>query len=217
MAKQWPWRFNLLDISTCSTLAAILAGLLLTRAQFARTVRLAIGWRRDEEEESTHVKNPAWTVRMHNHGPGWCQVTKISYSYALTGHQPSGWKAWDMVLDELDRVDIKLKRDYYLVNIGVGLTIPATNQVSQNIETAAFTESCLRRLSSLDIRLEVESAVGDIYQRTVRCLHTAHKIIDFKKSSAIKNNRLRKHSLFTETCRVSWTCQSASWPCRQLV
>ena len=40
--------------------------------------------KKKKKKKKVHIKDPARTVRMHNLGPGWCQVTKISYSYALT-------------------------------------------------------------------------------------------------------------------------------------
>lgn len=44
VAARWPWRFNLLDVPTSATLVGIVAGLLLTRAQFSKSVSPAIGW-----------------------------------------------------------------------------------------------------------------------------------------------------------------------------
>lgn len=190
--KQWPWRFNLLDISTCATLAGIVAGLLLTRAQFARSIRPAIGWRAWEVKKSNYLVDSAWTVYLYNHGPGNCQVNKARYSYALTDRPPSGWKTWDMTVEELADMGMMRNRDYYLEDIGVGFSIPVAAVLLEDSELAAFTSACLAKLSSLDVMLEIEDALGDIYARTIECLRDAHKATEFKNVNIARASRFRK-------------------------
>jgi hypothetical protein len=190
--RQWPWRLNLLDVPTSATLVGIIAGLLLARAQFSKSMSPAIGWWGYEVKKSTHIPDAAWSVYLHNYGPGNCRVTKVQYSYSLTDHPDSGWKTWDEVLEELASVGIRRSRDYHLRGIGVGAIFPVDSSSRDETELAAFTKDCLTKLSTMDVALEVEDALGDIYGRTIRCLHTAHKITGFRYVNAMKKTHLRR-------------------------
>lgn len=193
IAKEWPWRFNLLDIPTSAALAGITAGLLLTRAQFAMSLRPDIGWS-GHDEKSRYLTNAAWTVHLQNHGPGRCRIKKIEYSYALIGKLSSNWKTWDMLVDELAELGILVGRDYHLENNSVGRTIPVTSERTLETELAAFTRECLTRLSSLDMAVEVEDIIGDAYTRTIEILRAAHRTIELKTADVTKTNRFRRKS-----------------------
>jgi hypothetical protein len=189
--KRWPWRFTLLDISTCAALAGIVAGLLLTRAQFSMSVRPAVGWS-GHEAKSNLLADAAWTVHLTNHGPGRCRISKVEYSYTLTDKLPSDWKTWDMIIGELTEAGILINRDYHLEDNGVGFTIPVTSGRAQETELAAFTRRCLTRLSALDIALEVDDVIGDTYARTINVLHGAQRAIEFKGAHSAKTNLFRR-------------------------
>jgi hypothetical protein len=175
-ASQWPWRFNLLDIPTCATLIGLIAGLLLARAQFSKSMTPAVGWRGGTVKKSDRIPRAAWTVLLYNYGPGNCRVAKIQYSYTLNGQAPSSWETWDVTVEKLAEKKIIRNRDYYLRNIGIGFTIPVDSADQRDSELAAFTMESL----------------GDIYGRTIECLHTAHKQVNFRNENDLKTNRFRR-------------------------
>ena len=57
---------------------------------------------------------------------------------------------------------------------------------TEEAELAAFTKTCLTKLSSLKVALEVEDAIGDTYARTMDCLRGAHRFIEFKEGVSLK-------------------------------
>jgi hypothetical protein len=190
--KQWPWRFNLLDVSTCATLVGIIAGLLLTRAQFSKTMRPAVGWWGLERKKSSHIEDSVWTVFLYNYGPGNCRIKKIEYSYTLVGQSSSGWKPWETVVDDLAAIGIYRSRDYHLVSYSAGFTIPADSARREEEELAAFSKECINKLSSMDISLEVEDALGDTYERIIQCLHNAHKITELRHQNSSGAGRFHR-------------------------
>ena len=192
IASQWPWRFNLLDIATCTTLVGVITGLLLTRAQFSKSMTPAIGWRGSMANKSVRIPRAAWTVFLYNYGPGNCRVAKIQYSYTLTGQTSSDWKSWDALVGELAKEKMKRNRDYYLRNIGIGFTIPVGSTSEHDSEIAAFTTESLTRIASLNIAFEVEDALGDVYGRTIECLYTAHENIKFRFENDLKSKLFRQ-------------------------
>ena len=120
---------------------------------------------------------------LHNYGPGNCRVKKVEYSYALANQDTSKWKSWDEVIDELTDAGIARSRDYHLRNIGADATIPADTTTQPDSELAAFTADCLTKLSSMNVAIEVEDALGDTYGRIIECLRTAHKITEFRQAA----------------------------------
>jgi hypothetical protein len=192
VVRQWPWRFGLLDITSCATLIGLIAGLLLTRAQFSKSMTPAVGWRGSMANKSARIPRAAWTVFLYNYGTGNCRVIKIQYSYTLSGRAPSSWETWDVIVKKLAEEKMIRNRDYYLRNIGIGFTIPIDSTDRRDSELAAFTIESLARLSSLDVALEVEDMLGDTYGRTIECLHTAHENIKFRYANDLKTNRFRR-------------------------
>src|ERR1700733_11680984 len=114
VAQVWPWRFTLLDTPTSAALAGAIAGLLLTRAQFSRTIQPAIGWSGDEEQRGSYLETPAWVVHLYNNGPGRCRIRSVKHSYTLTGQSPSPWGTWDSMVEQLAENGILRNRDYHL-------------------------------------------------------------------------------------------------------
>lgn len=145
-------------------------------------------------KKSTHIANAAWTVFLYNYGPGNCHVKKIEYSYALTGQPASGWKSWDSVVKELADAGIMRSRDYHLRGIGAGSVIPVDSVSREGAELAAFSKECLAKISSMDVALEVEDVLGDIYGRTIECFRAAHKITEFRYGNSAKTVKFRKWS-----------------------
>jgi hypothetical protein len=96
------------------------------------------------------------------------------------------------VVEKLADAGMVRNRDYYLRNIGVGFTIPVNSANRLESELAAFTVESVAKLSSMDIALEVEDVLGDVYGRIIECLHTAHYSVKFKYGSSVKTGRFRK-------------------------
>jgi hypothetical protein len=178
LLNEWPWKLAILDGPTSANMVAIMAGLLLARDQFSRSVAPAIGFNGDEGIRSSYVIRSAWTVHITNSGSGRCIVTEVRYRYRLTSSHglsaKEGWLDWEGLVDELRRTGLHRNRDFYLRNIGIGLTIPSSPLPLW--ELAAFNRAALRRMSSLELHLRFKDVLGDEYERRMNLLHTAHTI-----------------------------------------
>lgn len=166
-----------MDPSTAATLVALLAGLLVTRAQFAQTVLPLAVWSA-YPGQSAHVKNSAKTVWIYNAGGGRALVTDIAYRFqrknsitSSQGHELSPWMGIKDFLSEVDSMGIKRPSEMFVLYFGRGSVIPMAANHTDGLEVLALQRKVLALFDAVDIRLRFIDSLGDEYEKTLLCLN----------------------------------------------
>ncbi len=181
MAKSvgWPWRLSILGVATAATMAGVLAGLILTRQQFARSVRPALGWVGRETQSSLLLKGPAcWSVVLFNGGAGHCVLLGIRYqvhpkssiSSEASGPATESWVDFDGAKQRLEALDLCWEVNVALELLGPGAPLPSVQSVGDGDEVAAFDREAVKVLEDVLMKVQVSDASGDDWERTISCL-----------------------------------------------
>ena len=183
MRSQYPWRLHILETSTAASLAGAFAALLLTREQFARSVRPALGWSGLNNVNTDLITEPtAWVNYVSNVGPGRCVVVEAKYRFAIFPQVDDGsapperqnqWMPWREIIRDLGHVGLAIDKNYTLMTYGSGTVVPQSQSPGQDRPFAAFDAKALATLKVLDVRLIVVDLAGDTYVRILRLLHIA--------------------------------------------
>ncbi|MFJ4781166.1 hypothetical protein [Streptomyces sp. NPDC088762] len=101
----WPWRLQLMSAEPLASLLAVSAGAVLARAQYARTVRPALGWRSEFVAGQLPGTAKAWSVGVLNGGQHNVVVDHVDYRVVL---------AADPAADPADEPDHEPARGSFL-------------------------------------------------------------------------------------------------------
>ncbi|GAA4729568.1 hypothetical protein [Phytohabitans rumicis] len=173
--SDWPWRFTVLDPSTCATLTALMAGILVTRSQYAQATLPILNWSA-YPGGSDFVKGSLRTVRLFNAGGGRAIVKAIEYRHELTtteGESRSSlgpWLGWYEFVKSIEGLGLRRPEEIFVLHLGIGTSIPLTTKSGDGIELIAFGQAALGRLRLVDIRIRIEDTLGDIHEKQLRCL-----------------------------------------------
>lgn len=177
---EWPWRFTLLDVSTSGTAVGVLGGFLLARTQFIRASRPALGWTGYSRPQSDNMTLASkWIVHVHNGGPGVCTALKVEYRIAVNSErsrEPGPWSTIGAVVSELAKIGLELGKHYSVNEQTPGAVFVVMTDQNSQMELAAFGERALSVLQAFDVRLVVEDVVGEVHERVIRCLYSAHRV-----------------------------------------
>ncbi|WP_330237546.1 hypothetical protein [Streptomyces sp. NBC_00525] len=174
----WPWRFTLLDASTCAAIVALLTGIVLTRSQLSQTMRPVLSWSA-AAGNSGELDNSRRTVRLINAGGGRSVVHSVAYQVQVSAQCPesaalrSGWMTWRATVDSLASLDLARGEDFFLLHLGRGAAIPMTSTGRDGMEILALGPRAMERLAVLDVRIQVEDVLGDIHERQLQCVRPA--------------------------------------------
>jgi len=91
LSRQWPWRLQLMDTDALGSLLAVALAAVLGRAQYARTVRPALGWRSSWVPGVFVPDEPAWEVGVLNGGPQHAVVERVEYQLVPHDGVPGAW------------------------------------------------------------------------------------------------------------------------------
>jgi hypothetical protein len=175
---EWPWRFTLLDASTCAAVVALLTGIIVTRSQLSQTMRPVVSWS-GFRGHSSELADSARTVTLVNAGGGRAVVRSVAYRirpaepFATGAAIPPGWLSWYRAVDSLIPLGLELDSDYFLLHLGPGAALPSTGTGREGMEILAISSKALDRLSVLDIRIQVVDVLGDVYERDLQCIRPA--------------------------------------------
>ncbi|WP_406450504.1 hypothetical protein OG782_13105 [Streptomyces sp. NBC_00876] len=171
----WPWRFTVLDASTCAAIVALLTGIVLTRTQLSQTMQPALSWSAFKGR-SSELANSLRTVSLINAGGGRSVVQSVAYRIQASpacpqrAAIPAGWMSWHAAVDSLGSLGLDGDRDYFLLHLGPGGSIPMSNNSREGVELLAFGAKALENLAVLDIKIRVIDVLGDVYERDLQCL-----------------------------------------------
>ncbi|WP_369265220.1 hypothetical protein [Streptomyces sp. R35] len=178
LRTEWPWRFALLEPSTCAAIVTLLVGVIVTRAQLSMTMHPVLSWTAGPWR-SDALAEPKRTVRIVNGGGGRSVVRSVRYRLQVNQTQssgtevPTGWCSWQEAVGALNRAGLVWMDDYFLAHIGSGASIPMTTDTRQGMEILALGANAVGRLSRIDVRLQVVDVLGDVYQRDLNCIRPA--------------------------------------------
>ncbi|MEV4517582.1 hypothetical protein AB0K00_52580 [Dactylosporangium sp. NPDC049525] len=175
LKSEWPWRATVLDPSTCATLAALIAGLLVTRRQYGQVHMPVISWA-TRPKGSDDLTDPVRTIRIYNAGGGRAIVKSIAYRLELADEQPGqhpaphSWMDWHSFIGAIESAGLNRPRDIFVFHLAPGAVIPLTAKSSEGIELLAFSRQAARRLRSVDVRIQATDTIGDVYEKQMQCL-----------------------------------------------
>jgi hypothetical protein len=108
----WPWRLKLLDLESGTTLLTVLVVVILTRTQYAETIRPAIGWTEQPATSgighilaSRHTKDAksCVIVNVFNGGGGSAVLVSVDYRVAIaTQADVSEWLSHPLLYSTMD-------------------------------------------------------------------------------------------------------------------
>jgi hypothetical protein len=177
MKEHWPWRLQLLDLGSGATVATVIAALVLTRMQYAQTVRPAIGFHQvltkgKTEELSVGVIDEAtWKVEVYNGSSGILTVESLSYRVASTDVVDGAEIPWldhggaGQVMRAAGLVEWE---DFRLHKVGSGVPM-FINDGSKDLILLTIKTSAMLRLAVLDMRFVVKDALGDLHEVLYPC------------------------------------------------
>lgn len=184
---EWPWRLQLLDVQSATTVAAITGGLIFARAQYATSVRPMIGWTGRVVEAKELPGELIWLVRIFNSATAPVVVNSLSYHVILKaspsrvvlgGYEPP-WLSRTEAIETINMAGLRLEDDYDLRYIGSGYPLSASNQDSGWI--ARFNQESFQAIKDVIIRVVVVDQAGDTYQRMIYCMRGVDN--GFKRST----------------------------------
>ncbi|MGW1929401.1 hypothetical protein [Streptomyces sp. NPDC001919] len=171
---QWPWRLELLDMEPLGSLLAVAVGAVLARAQYARTVRPALGWRADWTTGHLRGGAPEWQVGLLNGGSHTVVVESYECRVVLRGEDPRDAAPWTDVegaAEVLTRAGLSVGVDFQLVVVG-NFPLVGTGSYETTL-IGAFSPRFVDEVAALHIRVRVGDAVGDSHERILDALKGA--------------------------------------------
>ncbi|MEU7994766.1 hypothetical protein AB0B83_05435 [Micromonospora sp. NPDC049060] len=163
--EELPWRISVADLPTTANLLAVFGGLMLARAQFARTVRPSFGyaWVRAGADGSR------WALHFYNAGPGHAKISLVRYRVAFHGEAHPGQSDWVgfPALENLLQSHGVGQPDLELEWIGRA-PLPPQPQPFDGLRIGEFSCRALAAIDHLDIEIVAEDGVGDRHRLLLR-------------------------------------------------
>ncbi|MFF8835695.1 hypothetical protein [Streptomyces sp. NPDC015130] len=170
----WPWRLELLDMEPLGSLLAVAVGAVLARAQYARTVRPALGWRGDWTTGHLRGGVPEWQVGLLNGGSHTVVIEAYECRVVLRGEDPrhsARWTGVEGVAEVLTGAGLTVGEDFQLVTMG-NFPLVGTGSYETTM-LGAFSRRFVDEVEALHIRVRVGDVVGDSHERILDALKGA--------------------------------------------
>lgn len=156
--SRWPWRVQLLDVGSATTMTTVIAGLVLARAQFSSAVRPIPAHTGRVARVRGFSSRYVWVSRVLNsssspadfHSLEYCVVPQPQVARKLTLLDPR-WGTREEAVQTLERVGLR-------------------NQVDFDLRFLVFTTKAMAAIESIIIRMTVTDQVGDSRQFQMNCL-----------------------------------------------
>ncbi|MEV6173592.1 hypothetical protein AB0L99_35960 [Streptomyces sp. NPDC051954] len=168
LARQWPWRLRLMDMNPLGSLLAVALAAVFGRAQYARTVRPALGWSSSWTVGDLAPDEPAWKVSIVNGGSQHVVVERVDYCFVPRGGQPGAWADHAGVVEALADRGLRQGKDYYLRLTGAGFPLGGGAMAA-----GAYSRRFVDGIDRLHMRLRVTDAVGDSHERIMDLMRGA--------------------------------------------
>ncbi|KUO19839.1 hypothetical protein AQJ91_17790 [Streptomyces dysideae] len=179
VTRGWPWQVELLDVQ--SAVAAVLAtgGASLARAQYARTVRPAIGYFGRVVADVSPDGRMAWVCHLCNGGQEVAVTMDLGYWIEYTpaarasgAEDSSEWVTQAVASASVEGLGLMKRQDFALNLVGPGWPISG----QQTMLLGWFTEKAMREVENVFVRVRVLDRVGDTHERVVSLLKGADRV-----------------------------------------
>ncbi|GAA3010271.1 hypothetical protein GCM10020229_22350 [Kitasatospora albolonga] len=174
----WPWRLRLLDIQSATAAALAAVGASLARAQYARTVRPALGHSGRAVDGVAPHGQRAWACVLTNAAQDVAVVTEISYLVTFLPpppdeppREPGGWGTALQAIERIAGAGLRLRQDFMITVVTAGIPLPAQGVCF----LGWFTERAMQVVEEVYIRVQVVDRVGDTHERVIACLKSADR------------------------------------------
>ncbi|MFG3640339.1 hypothetical protein ACGF3C_08740 [Micromonospora sp. NPDC047762] len=173
MTSHWPWKLRVLDLQSAATIVTVFFLYLVTRAQYAQTVRPAIGWGINlaESEEAafpfSHEDN-VLRLSIFNAAANLAIVRSVEYRIAFSGSENPSWIGYDKLRSSLSTVGLLSHIDYFLYFVGEGYPL-GTGTAERPSTGGTIKVDALLKFRVFDLKIQVIDAVGDVHERILPC------------------------------------------------
>jgi len=171
-ARQWPWRLQLMDMNPLGSLLAVAVAGVLARAQYARTVRPALGWRSSWVRGEPAPDERGWQVRIVNGGQHHAVVERVDYRCVPPGGEPGPWTDRAGLIAELTAAGFVYGTDYRMQLLGPGFPLSGSGGHGPS-DAGVFAQRFVDEVDALHLRVRVTDAVGDSHERTMDLMRGA--------------------------------------------
>lgn len=178
LTATWPWKLRLLDIQSATTAVIGTLGASLARAQYARTVRPALGHFGRAMAGLAPGDRLAWGCHLINGAQDVAITQEISYQVRFTeaagygaGRATAEWGTRQNAVAAIEACGVEQGEDFRLDFIGPGRPIPAQGLML----LGWFTEAAMRKVESVLVRVRVVDRVGDTHERCINLLKGANR------------------------------------------
>ena len=165
----WPWRLRLLGIPASASLLAALIALWVGRDPVARPfvpmLRYVSRWTDDPDGLSASAERYR-SVSLRNVGPGPAIVAGLSWRVAVAAAPVTTVSTMPELRAVLDGLGAADGIDYAIDNFSAGTALASGEERHYFQATEAFT----RKFQTFDAVFELESLLGDRYERVVSLL-----------------------------------------------
>lgn len=181
--SHWPWRLQLMSAEPLASLLAVAAGAVLARAQYARTVRPALGWRSEFMPGLLPGPAKSWNVGILNGGQHNVVLEQVDYHLVMAADpavEPDGddvrWTGLAEVGERLAGEGLRAAVDFRISSFGAGYPLVATGTY-ETVGVGVFSKRFIDEVRAFYMRIRVVDSVGDTHERIIECLEGAREAV----------------------------------------
>ncbi|MGW4028779.1 hypothetical protein ACWEFL_05550 [Streptomyces sp. NPDC004838] len=178
VTRDWPWKLKLLDLQGAVTAVIATGGAYLARAQYARTIRPALGYFGRVMAGIAPDDRLAWVCHLFNGGQDVAVTAHVSYRVTYTAAARArgatdspNWVTQQEAVASLAGCGLLDRSDFALDLIGPGRPIPG----QQLMFLGWFTAEAMRQAEDVFCRIHVVDRVGDTHERVISLLKGANR------------------------------------------
>jgi hypothetical protein len=176
--SKWPWKLQILDIQSATTLMFGAIGSALARAQYSYSIRPALGWFGRVAAGVAPNEKLSWVSHVINGGQGTAVVFELHYHVLLAdplNEEPIGdsafWVNSKGAIDLIETCGLTDRDDFNLEFIARGRPIAPTALMF----VGWFTEEAMREIRDIFVRIRVTDQLGDMHERVISLLKGANR------------------------------------------
>ncbi|MFD9412446.1 hypothetical protein ACFWBN_36315 [Streptomyces sp. NPDC059989] len=180
--SHWPWRLELMSAEPLASLLAVSAGAVLARAQYARAVRPALGWRSEFVAGLLPGPAKAWSVGILNGGQHNVVLEHLDYRLVMARDSVDAtaddaeWTGLAAVGERLAGEGLRAAVDFRIYSFGAGYPLVATGTY-ETVGVGVFSKRFIDEVRAFHLRIQVVDSVGDTHERIIECLEGAREAV----------------------------------------
>lgn len=170
---EWPWRLQLLDIGSATTMTTVTAGLVLARAQFATAVRPIPLYTGRVVRIDHFSSRYAWVVRLENGSTSPARFHRLEYQVSLRHSfaekfrdSSDHWVNREEAIGLLEAATLRNQTDFDLQFFA---DFSLSNS-SQPVMIGVFTTKAMEIIDDIKIRMTITAQSGDSRSWVINCM-----------------------------------------------